>query len=313
MTTPPPAHDDDADVRSAHSSPPPSFVPRHTTAPSRDLRDEGPGYARTAGYAVPGQPGAYGVPPAAVLQLPPPPRRLNGLGTTTVALLGVQAVLAVAATLVSAWGVLSWSQVSAASAEVRLPSDEADLALTLLRAPLAALTGIAFVAWTWIATRNARDAGASVRHAPGWALGGWLVPVLNLWRPKQMVDDLWRASMPGVPAGIDLRLVRTPLTTTCWWAAYLIGTCLPAAAFAEATMAVLGPSLGASAAGVPPSSAVDVARVNESSAMVDLWASVLMVVAAGLAMHFVHRITQWQDERTTASRGRSPHEPDCTR
>ena len=269
---------------------------------------EGPGYTRPAGYAsIPGQPGAYRLHPAA--QALPPPSRLRGLGMTAVALLGVQAVLAVAAAGVSAWGVLSWSGVSGATVDVRLPADHVDLLLTLLRAPLSVLTGIAFVSWVWIATRNARNAGARVRYAPGWALGGWLVPFLSLWRPKQMIDDLWRASMPGVATGIDLRSVRKPVVVTCWWAAFLIGTSLPAVAITQAMLSVLGPNMSAIMSGLPPSVPVDMARVNETTAMYNLWAAVFMVVAAGLAMHFVLRITWWQDDRTTPHRGPSlPHE-----
>jgi hypothetical protein len=302
VTAPPPPHE----PANPWSAPAPPPHPTSWSEPSR--QDDGPGYARQAGYAIPVQPGASGMHAAAYLYAPPPPSRLKGLGTTTVVLLGIQALLAAAAAAVSAWGVLSWSRVSGASADVRLPADQADLLLMMLRAPLGALTGIAFVAWVWIATRNARNAGARVRHAPGWALGGWLVPILNLWRPKQMIDDLWRASMPGVATGIDLRFVRKPVSITCWWAAYLIGTSLPAVAITKAMYAVIGPNFQNLTNGLPPSVAVDMARVNESTAMYNLWASVLMIVAAGLAMHFVHRITRWQDDRTTPDRGHHPHE-----
>jgi hypothetical protein len=307
VTAPPPPHD----PANPWSAPVPP--PQHPTAwPAAPEQDDGPGYARQASYAIPGQPGAHGLPPGAYLYAPPPPSRLKGLGMTTVVLLGIQAVLAAAAAGVSAWGVLSWSRVSGASADVQLRADQADLLLTVLRAPLGALTGIAFVAWVWIATRNARNAGARVRHAPGWALGGWVVPILNLWRPKQMIDDLWRASMPGVATGIDLRFVRKPVSITCWWAAYLIGTSLPAVAITKAMMAVLIPNLDNINNGLPPSVAVDMARINETTAMYNLWAAVLMVVAAGLAMHFVLRITQWQDDRTTPLRGHLPHELGAT-
>lgn len=222
---------------------------------------------------------------------------------TTAALLVVQAVLAVAAAGVSAWGVLSWSQISGAPLHLQLPPDQANASLMLLRAPLAALTGIAFVSWMWIATANARNAGALVRHAPGWALGGWLVPVLNLWRPKQMIDDLWRASMPEVDTGVDLRYVRKPALVAFWWAAYLLGTFLPAIAMARAMQAVMAPMITAAMGRTAPAAAVDIARLNESVAMWNLWAAVFLVVAAGLATHFVLRITTWQTDRTTPRSG----------
>ncbi len=31
------------------------------------------------------------------------------------------------------------------------------------------------------------------RYGHGWAIGGWFVPILNFWRPMQVVNDVWRA------------------------------------------------------------------------------------------------------------------------
>jgi hypothetical protein len=30
-----------------------------------------------------------------------------------------------------------------------------------------------------------------LHHSPGWMIGGWFGPILNLWRPLQWVRDLW--------------------------------------------------------------------------------------------------------------------------
>jgi hypothetical protein len=258
------------------------------SAPPEPEHDR-PGYAEAIGVS------AFGVaPPARTLTRP---RSLRGLGLTTAGLLAVQAVLGVVGAIVGAWGVLAWSRVSGAPADLRLVPDTAQALVTAVRAPLAVLTGITFVAWVWVATANLRSAGARVRHAPGWALGGWLVPVLNLWRPKQMVDDLWRASTPGVPLGVDLRLVRRPVVVTLWWAAYWIGSSLPAVGMVATLRATLGPALDQARAGVPTAPTVDVARLHETAALWNTWGAVLLTVAAGCAVHFVLHISRCQDER----------------
>jgi hypothetical protein len=33
-----------------------------------------------------------------------------------------------------------------------------------------------------------------MRRAPHWSWLGWVVPVVNLWFPKQILDDVWRAA-----------------------------------------------------------------------------------------------------------------------
>jgi hypothetical protein len=201
---------------------------------------------------------------------------------------------------VSAWGVLSWSRISGGPADLVLAPDKAQAFLLLARAPLSALTAIAFIGWLWVATANVRNAGARVRHAPGWALGSWLVPILNLWRPKQMVDDVWRASMPGVPPGIDLRFVRKPVVVTAWWAAYLIGSSLPAVGVMKSVQATLVPYFQAVLAGSSTVPYFDTARLHETTAIWNLWGAVLMTVAAACAVSFVLRISRWQDERHTS-------------
>lgn len=267
------------------------------------------GYVAAAGY-VPSQP-PYGQPGgwAPGAYAPPRPRSLGGLGTTTAVLLACQGAVAVVAAGISAWGVLSWSRISGAPLDLRLPANDAELLLLALRAPLGVLTGIAFVSWVWVATANARNAGARVRHAPGWALGGWLVPFLSLWRPKQMIDDLWRASAPGTPPGVDLRVVQKPLAVTLWWAAFLIGGSLPAIGALRAMKAAIGPNLRSILEGAPPVVPIDAARLHETVAMWNLWSAVLLAVAAGLAMSFVLRISRWQDARTTNPAGADRHLP----
>ncbi len=55
--------------------------------------------------------------------------------------------------------------------------------------------------WTRRLYGNLRPLGFhELRFGEGWALGGWFVPVVNLVRPKQIVNDIWRAGESGAPA-----------------------------------------------------------------------------------------------------------------
>jgi Domain of unknown function (DUF4328) len=40
---------------------------------------------------------------------------------------------------------------------------------------------------------------AAHRRSRSWVVGAWLVPVLNLWVPRQVLLDIWRASAPRRP------------------------------------------------------------------------------------------------------------------
>ena len=55
------------------------------------------------------------------------------------------------------------------------------------------------IAWTHRLYRNLEPLGfRELRFGSGWAVGGWFVPFLNLVRPKQIVNDIWRAGDPAL-------------------------------------------------------------------------------------------------------------------
>jgi hypothetical protein len=60
------------------------------------------------------------------------------------------------------------------------------------------LVGVGLLAmWARRLYANLRSLGVNeLRFSEHWAIGGWFVPFLNLVRPKQIVDDIWRASDP---------------------------------------------------------------------------------------------------------------------
>ena len=76
------------------------------------------------------------------------------------------------------------------------------------------VTGILFVIWTYTLHHSARMDRSVLRHGSGWAIGGWFVPVLNFWRPFQVVLDVRR----GATGDADLPVTRT---LGWWWATFL--------------------------------------------------------------------------------------------
>ena len=71
-----------------------------------------------------------------------------------------------------------------------------------------------FLTWFYRARRNAARLAWPQRWSPGWAIGGWFVPIGLLWIPYQVMADIWRASLPAeawrpwLPAG--------------WWACWCL-------------------------------------------------------------------------------------------
>lgn len=105
-----------------------------------------------------------------------------------------------------------------------------DLVMTVYYAMLAlyALTGISFIVWLFKARRNSEILCTAPHRRPEtWVGWGWVVPVVNLWYPFQVVRDIWKASSPTTDrAAESLRGVPgSPLLALwwgCWWAAYVV-------------------------------------------------------------------------------------------
>lgn len=93
---------------------------------------------------------------------------------------------------------------------------------------LVLLSAALFIAWFFQAYKNLRRLGlTSMRYGNGWAIGSWFVPILNMWRPKQIANDIWRGSEPGAEVTAGWKLVPVPSLLHWWWALFLIqGTLL---------------------------------------------------------------------------------------
>lgn len=86
------------------------------------------------------------------------------------------------------------------------------------------LAAVPWLLWFRVAYQNLPHLGVrELRFKPGWAVGGWFVPFLNLVRPKQITDDIWRASDPSLPPQAEplWRAKGVHAVVHWWWAAWI--------------------------------------------------------------------------------------------
>jgi hypothetical protein len=140
---------------------------------------------------------------------------------------------------------------------------------------------ILFIRWFHAAYRNVRELGArELRFGPGWAIGGWFVPILSLWRPKQIANDIWRGSDPAEPPEQELEWKEKPVPQLYgwWWAGWIasvfIGNLALRSLFDEDTPGAI-----------------------RDAALLDLVVSLVDLAAAILAILVVRRTTERQAER----------------
>lgn len=86
------------------------------------------------------------------------------------------------------------------------------------------VTGIVWIVWFHRSYKNAARLGAlDLRHSSGWAVGAWFVPFLNLARPKQIADDIWKSSTPSLPTHPNREWMAAPVSPLLnfWWALFI--------------------------------------------------------------------------------------------
>ena len=155
------------------------------------------------------------------------------------------------------------------------------------------LTGIMFVVWQYRHATNAQDLSYRVDGLkPGWAIGGWFVPIANLVLPGLQIYGASRESDPDLPVPPGARRGRGSGIVVLWAAVYGVGLVVD--------------RVGAAASPDHDDyvSAGDLERRLADAVTGDrivAVASALFVVAAILASVMVNRLTVRQDERAAAS------------
>jgi hypothetical protein len=109
--------------------------------------------------------------------------------------------------------------------------DQADLisgSLGIVAALALLASAIVFIVWLWRVRWNAEMfCKGEHRFTRGWVLGSWICPVVNLWYPKWVVDDIVAASDPRTPPLTPtLRGIPGTRLVWAWWLTWVVGLVL---------------------------------------------------------------------------------------
>lgn len=84
-------------------------------------------------------------------------------------------------------------------------------------------SGFLILRWIHRANWNARALGAhGMQFTPGWSIGWYFVPFLNLWKPYQAMKEIWKAS--HAPHAWQPHAVPSLLGN--WWGLWLLTSML---------------------------------------------------------------------------------------
>jgi hypothetical protein len=88
------------------------------------------------------------------------------------------------------------------------------------------IAGVFVMLWAYRARANAEAYTTSeFRRSRGWAIGGWICPIVALWFPLQVMKDIWSASDTDRPEGFAIKAWAVTVVLPLWWTCFL-GTSL---------------------------------------------------------------------------------------
>jgi hypothetical protein len=169
-------------------------------------------------YASPKAENPYAPRQPAAAAVEVPYRSGAGRARFTMIMLGICAVLDV---LGAGSSLLELQLLTAAQAgggidpEAAVWNDARQGLLGVIQLAAIVTTGFAFSFWVYRAHQNLRPLRASeIKYSPGWAVGSFFVPILNLFRPCQIMLEIWRQSDPS---GLPPTGERMPAMLVGWW------------------------------------------------------------------------------------------------
>jgi hypothetical protein len=102
--------------------------------------------------------------------------------------------------------------------------------VSVARAVLFVAAAVAYIVWFHRAYTNLPRLGVpDPRHHAGWAIASWFVPVVSLFLPKRMHNDIWRASEPSLPWPARRELwdgTSLPDVHGAWWFTFIASAVL---------------------------------------------------------------------------------------
>jgi serine/threonine-protein kinase len=184
------------------------------------------------------------------------------------------------------------------------PATGLALGVGILQALWFLVSATLFLAWFRRAYANLTPLGARrLRYRPWWALGAWVLPVFSLFRPKQLLNDIWRASDPDLPSDMSDGWHRRPVSPLLawWWMAFLASIMVRSITTESVHAAASVMTLG-----LLPS---QLDRF-QASADIQVLADLLTVLAGLLALRVIRRTTVRQEQRVARLASSSgPHRP----
>ena len=162
-------------------------------------------------------------------------------------------------------------------------NDKREMLVGLAGLFLFVVTAVVFGIWIVRSNKNVRALGAkNLSASPGWALGYFFIPILNLWKPFEAMNELWYASHD--PRNLEMAFKEKSQVVGRWWGFFVLQ--FPAAQLAEKSW--------------------DAAETSEQMQKADLFyigVAIIEIVCCVFAIALISKITIAQEKSSKEALG----------
>jgi hypothetical protein len=143
---------------------------------------------------------------------------------------------------------------------------------------------IIFLVWFYRAIKNINSFGAKYVNSPGMAVVWWFITIMNLWKPHEVAQQIWRASNPEIKLteGTEWRKIPSSNIITIWWVLGLVSI------FAAIVIDVV----------IDPEQAQDPLSMSLYQNIVTIPAVVISIISIIYFIRMIRQISAWQDRKS---------------
>ena len=136
------------------------------------------------------------------------------------------------------------------------------------------VTIVLYLMWLHRAYKNLQALGQQTDYSPGWAVGYWFIPFINLVMPYKIVNELYEKS--------NFQGNNSSSIVAIWWLTYILS-------------GIIGWMANKITFGTKASEAI------ATAAMVDIVSDTLLIIAGCACIKIINTVDEMQEERVGGS------------
>jgi hypothetical protein len=84
------------------------------------------------------------------------------------------------------------------------------------------ISGVVFIQWFRRAYYNLQLRTGNCEYSDGWAAGAWFTPIISLFRPYQIMLELWEKTTDFINAKSNANLSKSSALIGVWWLLWIV-------------------------------------------------------------------------------------------